>query len=396
MRLDPRALLRWFELLDFRLKRAEFYRDLVEMYKRGESMLSFLEGELNNALLTKQHSRAAALRIVLRRYASGVDSARLGMLLRGVMPERDAMMIAAVEHAGTRKTQALEALAVATELQAQMRQAVLAQSATPLLIAPVCLIMISVVSDVILSIDRSTPVYVRDQIWTGFNGLAKQIADFSIAYGGTAVAALGAVLTLAALSLPRWTGRWRLKADKWPLYSLYRDFQAGLLLSSLAMLLQTSATLRGSLEDMAARSNPVMRWHLARVLRSLDVEPNATLRAFGRGLLSPHLLARAATLQRTAGQFSDVLVQLGTSEGNRVLARVKRAASAMNIALISVLGGLAAILGMASITVPGAFSSVMEPAQLMAAKKAYEQRKKYESTFQPPPSNDGTTRSKSQ
>ena len=394
MSVDLRVALRWFELLDFRLKRAEFYRDLAEMYTRGESMLSFLEGELHNALITKQHSRATALRILLRRYSSGVDSARLGMLLRGVMPERDAMMIAAVEHAGARKAQALEALAVATELQAQMRQVVIAQSVTPLLIAPVCLIMISVVSDVILSIDRSTPVYVRDQIWTGFNGLAKQIADFSTSYGGTAVATLGAFLAIACCLLPRWTGRWRLRADKLPLYSLYRDFQAGLLLSSLAMLLQTSATLRGSLEDMAARSNPVMRWHLARVLRSLDVEPNATLRAFGRGLLSPHLLARAATLQRTAGQFSDVLVQLGTSEGSRVLARVKRAAGAMNIALISVLGGLAAILGMASITVPGAFSSVMEPAQLMAAKRAYDQRKKYESTFQPPPSNDGTTRSK--
>lgn len=394
MRVDPRAWLRWFELLDFRLKRAEFYRDLAEMYTRGESMLSFLEGELNNALITKQHSRAKALRILLRRYSSGVDSARLGMLLRGVMPERDAMMIAAVEHASVRKAQALQALAVATELQAQMRQAVIAQSFSPLLIAPVCLIMISVVSDVILSIDRSTPVYVRDQVWTGFNGLAKQIADFSTTYGGTAVAALCALLALACWSLPRWTGRWRLHADKWPIYSLYRDFQSGLLLSSLAMLLQTSATLRGSLEDMATRSNPVMRWHLARVLRSLDVEPSATLRAFGRGLLSPHLLARAATLQRTAGQFSDVLVQLGTSEGNRVLARVKRAASAMNLVLIAVLGSLAAILGMASITVPGAFSSVMEPAQLMAAKKAYDQRKKYESTVQPPPLNDGTTRSK--
>lgn len=396
MKVDPRAVLRWFELLDFRLRRAEFYRDLAEMYTRGESMLSFLEGELNNALITKQHSRAAALRILLRRYSSGMDSARLGMLLRGVMPERDAMMIGAVEHAGTRKAQALEALAVATELQAQMRQAVLAQSVTPLLIAPVCLIMISVVSDVILSIDRSTPVYVRDLIWTGFNGLAKQIADFATAHGGSAVAGLGLFLALAVWSLPRWTGRWRLRADKWPLYSLYRDFQAGLLLSSLAMLLQTSATLRGSLEDMAARSSPVMRWHLARVLRSLDIEPTETLRAFGRGLLSPQLLARAATLQRTAGQFSDVLVQLGTSEGHRVLARVKRAATAMNIGLISVLGSLAAILGMASITVPGAFSSVMEPAQLMAAKKAYDQRKKAEAMFQPPPSDDGTTRSKQQ
>lgn len=375
-----RAVAQWFQLMGFRSSRAEFYEDLAEMYARGEAMLAFVEGELANAVMTRQHSRAAALRIVLRRYTSG-SGAGLEGLLRGVAPAGDALMLAGVERA-PRRAEALRSLAAAVRLQTRMLSLMATYSAAPVAIGAICIVLIAVVADVLQSIDKSTPVYVRELVWGGFNALAKTITDVALQWGGVACVAIATLGAAALWSLPRWTGAWRLRVDGWPIYSLYRDFQAGMLLSALAMLLQAQGTLRGSLEDIAKRARPWMRWQLRRVLRSLDEAPNATIRAFGRGLLSPHLLARAATLHRSAPQFADVLVQLGTVEGERVLARVRRTALAMNVVLVSVLATVATLLSLACMTVPAAFAAAMEPATLMAARRAYELR--HPPKFQPP------------
>jgi hypothetical protein len=115
-----------------------------------------------------------------------------------------------------------------------------------------------------------------------------------------------------------------------------------------------------------------MRWHLGRVVDALDENPTATLDAFRRGLLSSHLLSRAATLNRSSASFSEVLIQLGTSEGERVLARVKKAAVIANFALVGVFASVATFMGIASMTVPGKFASLMEPSNLMTLRAIYE------------------------
>ena len=371
MKLSWRRTVQWFKLYDFRSTRAVFYGDLSEMYRRGEAMLSFLEGELANAKATKQTSRAAALRIILARFTSGAEGGRLEYLLHDVVPAGDAMMIAGVERSAS-KADALLALVQAVEQAGAMKKTILAYSVGPLIILPICIALIKVVANVLKQIEDSTPVYVRDQVWSGFNGVAKIIGDFSIKYGAVTLIVLIAATALLIWSLPRWTGPGRLRADKLPVYSLYRDFQSGLLFSSMAMLLKTGGSLGGTLEDLARRASPVMRWQLRRVLRALDDAPTKTIQAFSRGILSPYLLARATTLHRTAPSFADVLIELGTTEGDRVLARVKRAALVANIAILSVLVTLATILALATITVPASFANAMDPANMMMAKKEYD------------------------
>ncbi len=179
-------------------------------------------------------------------------------------------------------------------------------------------------------------------------------------------------MVAAVISLPRWKGAGRLTVEAWPVYGLYRDFQSGLLFTSIAMLLSNGASLKGALEDIAQRSSAWMRWHLTRVLRALDDSPTGTIDAFSRGLLSPYMLARAATLQRTAATFSDVLVELGTREGDRVLKGVRRAALVANVAVVGALVSVSTFMGLATLTVPGRCSALMEPSTLMGLKQAHE------------------------
>ena len=366
-----RAIANWFALIDFRIGRAEFYRDFAEMYERNEAMVSFLEGEISNANLTRQRSRARALRRVLHRHQDGEHASRVSHLLEGVVPRSDAMLLVAVDRAPD-KPQALRALADAVDKQQQMLRLMLSYSALPAMTIPICYALIVILGKVILVIDDATPVYAQDALWEGMNGWAKAIALFAQSWGTQTLFALGAVIAVVLWSLPRWRGPVRLRVEAWPVYSLYRDFQAGMLFSSMAMMLKTGETLQGSIDDVTQRASPWMRWHLGRVVDALDENPTATLDAFRRGLLSSHLLSRAATLNRSSASFSEVLIQLGTSEGERVLARVKRAAVIANFALVGLFACVATFMGVASMTVPGRFASLMEPSNLMMLRSIYD------------------------
>ncbi len=366
-----RAFIDGVALADFRSARAEFYRDFAEMYQRNEALVSFLEGEIANAGLTRQRSRARALRIVLDRHQGGEHASRVSHLLEGVVPRSDAMLLTAVDRA-IDKPQALRALAVAIDKQRQMLRLMLASVALPAITIPICYVLIVLLGKVILVIDDATPVYAQEALWQGMNGWARDIAVFAASWGPQATSALALALAALLWSLPRWRGAWRLRVESWPVYGLYRDFQAGMLFSAMAMLLKTGETLQGSIDDVTQRASPWMRWHLGRVLDALEENPTGTLDAFRRGLLSPHLLSRAATLHRSSASFSDVLIQLGTSEGERVLARVKRAAVVANFTLVGLFASVATFMGVASMTVPGTFASLMEPSNLMALRAAYD------------------------
>ena len=366
-----RAFATWFALVDFRLARAEFYRDFAEMYQRNEAMVTFLEGEIANSNLTRQSSRAKALRLVFQRHHDGDHASRVSHLLEGVVPRSDAMLLAAVDRAGD-KPQALRALADAIDKQQQMLRLVLSYSVLPAVIVPICYALIALLGKVILVIDEATPEYAQDALWEGMNGWAKSIAILAQEWGAQMFVALGLTLAAVVWSLPRWRGAVRLRVEAWPIYSLYRDFQAGMLFSSMAMLLMTGETLQGSIDDVTQRASPWMRWHLGRVVDALDENPTATIDAFRRGLLSPHLLSRAATLNRSSTSFSDVLIQLGTTEGERVLARVKKAAVIANLALVGLFASVATFLGVASMTVPGKFASLMEPSNLMTLRALHD------------------------
>ena len=369
--MSLRSIFNHVALFEFRQRRAEFYRDFAEMYRRNEAMVSFLEGEIGNAQLTGQASRARALRIVLQRHQGGENASQVSYLLDGVVPRSDAMLLLAVDRAAD-KPQALLALADAIDKQQEMIRLVLSCSALPAVTIPICFILIELLGKVILAVDQSTPAYAREALWEGMNGWARAIAEFADAYGGATLAATGVVLASVLWSLPRWRGAGRLRIEAWPVFGLYRDFQAGMLFSAMAMMLKTGETLQGSIEDVAQRSSSWMRWHLGRVLAALDENPTATLDAFRRGLLSPHLMSRAITLNRSSASFSDVLIQLGTAEGARVLHRVKKAAVIANLALVGLFASVATFMGVASMTVPGRFATLMEPSTLMALKARYD------------------------
>jgi hypothetical protein len=282
-------------------------------------------------------------------------------------------MLLAIERTPN-KSAALNALADAVEQQTAIKRLLALYAALPLAMLPLCYGLIALLSRVIIAVQQSAPDFIQEELWQGFNGLAKEIAEFMHQHGLLAFFSFVLLVLALIVSLPRWRGLLRLRLEGWPVFSLYRDFQTGLLLTSIAMLLQTGYTLKGAIEDLSGTSSRWLRWHLRRVLSGLDDKPNAAIEAFGRGLLSPYILSRAATLHRSAPTFSDVLIELGTQEGSRVLARVKVSAMAANAVIVGILCGLSGFMAMASMTVPSRFSSLMEPTSQMMLRSLHAEK----------------------
>ena len=134
--MSLRMLGRRFALWSFRSRRAEFYRDFAEMYRRGEAMVAFLEGEIENAHLTRDASRARALRMILQRHHGGENASLVSWLLDGIVPRGDAMLLLAVDRAED-KPQALLALADAIDKQQEMLRLVLSYAALPAVTLPI-------------------------------------------------------------------------------------------------------------------------------------------------------------------------------------------------------------------------------------------------------------------
>jgi len=360
-----------YYLYDFNARRSDFYRDLAEIYVRSETLLSFLEGEISNAKLTSDKARHHVLRVLLRRLQANDGQGQIGSLLLGLVPNSDRLMLAGVE-AAPDKAVAFRSMADAVDHQSEMRKVMLQYSALPAVLIPLCAGLIYVLSLVLVKIDASTPVYVKPHLWTGFDGLARDFATFCMDNGiGIAVAiALAGVAFISAV--PRWKGPLRLKADSWPGFGLYRDYRAGLLFSSLAMLLRSGRPLKASLDDLAGQSSGWQRWQLRRAVSSLEENPNDPMAAFARGLLGPKLLGRAYSLKRSSRQLSDVLIEMGSTEAPKVLQRVRQSAILMNFLFVGVIATLATLMGLASITAPSRFSNLMQPAVLMPLKAAYD------------------------
>jgi len=288
------------------------------------------------------------------------------------MPRDDRMMLAAIDRA-VDKPAAFEAMAVAVEQQWAIKRIVAEYAVMPVVMVPLTYTLCTSLSAVILVIDKSVPVYLKPQLWTGKNWLAKEIAELTVNWGPMGIVALVLALAATIYSLPRWTGPARLRADKLPVYSLYRDFQSGLLLTTLATLLKTGDPLRGALDDIADSSPRWMRYQLRRVTAFLDVNPSASVQAFNRGLLSRQLISRMQTIARSnSGSFADVLMEMGTKETAVVHGKIRNAAILANAVAVGGLAILSVYMGLASLFVPNAFANVMDPSNMLQAQQQYQ------------------------
>lgn len=345
-------------------RRAIFYRDLADAFRRKVSVRDFLQREVDNARMLKDKTGILVLRTLTNRYASG-NGGSLGDLMFGIAPASDLMLLRAVDDAVNTKAEALERAADAVDFQIRSFKTLMVSLATPAIALPLVGVLCIITSEIIASIARDAP----PSIWVGFNGLVKLLAEFIDAHWGKVFLAILASIGVLLWQLPRWVGRYRLKVEGLPGFALYRDYNAAIVLSAMSMMIGSGKTMMQSLVDLRLNATPWLRWHLQRIINSLEDNPTDYMSAFSRGLMPLSVRARLNSLLDSSKSFDVALVALGASEVKRLEGAVKVSAESVNWTLTGALVAIAVVLSIGQMTIASALSRESDPVRLMQQKR---------------------------
>lgn len=127
------------------------------------------------------------------------------------------------------------------------------------------------------------------------------------------VLTLGLLVWIPAyfVAAPRWTGRGRTFADKFPPFNVYKGLQAVSLLSALSALVQGGVHVRHALIQIAEITPPYLQYHVNRMVRKYDGSGENAIESIRTGLFSTAMQDRIEDAAR--GQsFDAVLKQVGS------------------------------------------------------------------------------------
>jgi len=387
--LNLQGFLNYIALAGFRSKRSELYSDLAEMFEAGQNLRKFIELQTAITKRTKQDSFNKAYMMMLHRFDGGDHDNTLPELLDGIVPESDMAPLTAIEQGGAlRKHTGLRELADSILRESLLRSMVLKSLVMPLIMIPFIGYLSYILADVVIAVDQSSPDFLKEVVFTGFNELVRVLSIYTRDYGAVIFMVMIASFISIALILPTWIGALRLKFDGFPIFGLYRDFQSAKVFSSLAMLLESGKKLIPSLELVGSRGSKWTKWQIRRILGSLEESPTGYIDAFSMGICSPYVEGRLTILTNILHEresrgdykldFSDVIVSVGKKEIDKTLERIQYSSLIMNTALLMGLFTYASILGLGSMTVPGKFAESMEPNTMTVLKMKYEAKKKME------------------
>lgn len=350
--------------------RAELYGDLAEALEKREDLLGFLQAEIRNCAIDKNNARAWVLRSMLARRVGRNEAADLpsySNLMAGLIPEGDRMQIGAIDATADSREQAagFRRLAAMTLMKKGLIGGVLGKLATPIFLIPITYVTALPSAQMISEVASQMPA---DAI-TGTKWLGLVMGNFIVDYGVAALVLFFGLIVLLMWLLPNGTGAWRLRFDRLPLVSMYREWAGADVAMALAALLQSKIDLNDALQQVGERSNAWTRWQISRVLQALTTgRSDDYIAAFSRGLFSPGMVARIATANRTANGISGALIEVGTKGVDRVVARMNRSADMLGAIVVAVTMTVTTILMAAQMQISSAIGEETPTSQSRAAK----------------------------
>jgi hypothetical protein len=340
--------------------RPHFYRDLADALSRKVALRDFLERAASNARILDDSTSVRIYRVMSARLAAG-SGAAFSDLVRGIAPKSDQLLMRAVDDAVADQSKALLMAADAVEFQQRSMRAVAFELVVPVMAVPIVGALTYITSQIVNGIAEGG---APPEVWNGFNGLVRSLAAVVTEYAVLIAAVIVFLVTLTIVALPRWTGSLRLKSEGLPMVSLFRDYNSAVVLSSLAMLIQAGKTLREALDSLAGASQPWLRWHLNRIIKSLEDNPTDYMSAFGRGLMPPAVRARLASLMDSK-KFDEALIQLGTNEMASLERRVRLSAGVLKWSLTLSSLVIAVVLSIGTMTIASALAKASDPTTRM-------------------------------
>lgn len=287
-------------------RRADFYADMAAFLGAGKTPNEIMSEML---VIAQKRKRLRNLAIILKDALKGLEGGKssLGVALAPWVPAVEASMIVSGEQSGTLEGSFKE-LAWNVGEQARIKEAAMAKGLpiASLILAAIAL-MIYVITMVVPQASKMITPAIAAELLIAPHYIAggQWVIEWMVPIG---IALVAAVIG-ATMSLSRWTGKQRIRADRIALpWSVYSWTQASFFLSSAAAMLKSGTTFRDALKEMQRNASPWQRWHMRRMLSSLQAGA-PEVRAMDTGMLPEPVMDRLL-MYASLPSFPDAMQRL--------------------------------------------------------------------------------------
>ena len=321
--------------------RLRLYRKIIRLLQNGVALPAALESMYAHASFDGKKPRKPEAMVIdawLRQVRNGKP---LGFAIQGWVPESDRVVIEAGEQSGDLPS-AVENACFLYEGQKKIRAAVIAGIAYP------TFLFVMVIAFLVLFglnvIPKFALVLPREQ-WTGLGEQMAMLSDFVAVGLFPALGALAGLVLLVILSMPRWTGRLRVRFDQYPPYSIYKLIAGSGFLLSLAALTKAGVKQTNALRTMMRDSKP---WYHERLSKTLAIVNNGNdigeaLHRTNLRFPDPETINDLRTYARLTG-FDEMLMKIGRENLEDTVVRIQQQGTLMRNAGIIAMGATLAWL----------------------------------------------------
>ncbi|MCL2468744.1 MAG: type II secretion system F family protein [Alphaproteobacteria bacterium] len=237
-----------------RKQRMRVYRKLEGMLRMNEALSRALDRLFQNASEMGKYPNRPAARALREWFLKDRAGQGLSEAMDGWVPDADIYMIRAGEESGA-MAKSLKSIQTMGERAKQMRAAVTYAIAYPgfmLLLVAGVLWMFGV--QLIQNMRKTAPPSVMAAM-----GGVGAVSDFIANWGIWILVGIFVAVIIIAVTMPVWTGKIRIKLDKYPPWAWYRVVQGSGFLLGLSSLLGSQVPLKRALEILEEQARPWLR-----------------------------------------------------------------------------------------------------------------------------------------
>lgn len=319
----------------FLSNRADFYEDMAAALDDKSDPVT----ELTNLRERAEKRKKTGQVKLYSRWVKGMDRGLMYNALKDDAPKTDLMIMSAFEQAG-RLSEGLRFLSKVVTLAGNMRSAIQGAVFTPIIV----LIIISA----ILALHAFMLIPVLEQIikpedWPLPGKMLRPTALFIKEYGIYIAPMIVAALIGFKVSVTKWTGPRRVKFDNHLPYSIFRDYNGALFLTSLAALMKAGNGVLESLKQLESMSTPWMKWHIQQMIVRLDSNSAQPAIALDTGAIPRAVMDRIIDYGKRSS-FVEAMNVIGLQSMARTEAKISQSAKVMNIIMMLFAGLLFVIV----------------------------------------------------
>lgn len=322
----------WFKNMDGGGRR-RLWMKLAKLISNGVPIIQALD-----TMYTRRksiHGASDPQVIAVRMWMEGMNNGRrLSQVLDGWVGPVEKMLIAAGEASGTMET-SLRAATRVMEARKEITGAVVKGLAYPIILVMVAFAVLYMFGFKV--IPEFTKIVPADR----FHGLAAFLIGLSNFVRGW-IAIVGGVVVAAIVSffvsLPRWDGKYRVLADRYAPYSIYRIVQGSTWLIGLASMLEAGVRLEQALKQLCELSDTWMANRINAAMTGMrsGLQLGDALNRSGYEFPDREIIDDLAVYSSLSG-FDEALSILGREWLTEAVAQIKaRMSVVFGVALLSV------------------------------------------------------------